>query len=662
MRARSVTGFRAAVYASALTLPALAVLWLGFHAGGFFPGQVGLVALTFAVALVLRITLAERPFGGWTPALGLASGALAAFAAWILISVAWSHAPARALSEFDRSLLYLLVLTLTGAAARRRGDLALVLRCTAVVLWAVALAGLVTRLWPRTLPIAGGVLPERVAFPLTYWNAMGIACAMAVALTLHLTASGREPRIVRVVAAALLSPVAVTLYLTFSRGAIWALPVAVVLYVLLAQPRGLATAVPAAVLPAAVAVKVAYGASLLARVGYTSAAAAPQARRVALVLAACMVAAAVLRAAALPLDARLQRIRLAPERLRLARLALVAGVVVVLGAGALAAGAPHRIADAKQTFSRGRYLSGSRDLRTRLTSAVDNGRIDNWRVALDGFRESPLHGTGAGTYALTWQRHRPPPPVQINDGHSLYLETMSEMGIPGLVLVVLALGTLLIGALRGLRGPERHARGALVATGTMLAIHAGVDWDWEMPALFVWLFGAGGVALAAQAGRERVGALTRLPRLLAALGVLVLAVTPWLMLRSQGPLEKAQDAFLVADCPTAVNAALTAVGRLGVRPEPWEVLGYCDARAGQYALARRAMAAAHARDPRNWRYLYGEAIVTGVAGGDARPAAAAALRRNPLEPLARTLVRDLARAGTAARRREVARRAGIPYG
>jgi hypothetical protein len=643
-----------------LTLPGLATAYLGFHAGGFFPDTVAVLALVYSSTLVLRTTLARRPFGGWSPALALASGALACFGVWILASAAWSHAPARAITEFDRTLLYLLVLTLTGSHAVRRGDLAMLLRWTAAALWAIALAGLVTRLAPRTFPIEGGVLPERVAFPLTYWNAMGIACAMGAVLALHLTASGREPRVVRVLAAAVLPAVSVTLYLTFSRGAIWVLPVALVLYVLLAQPRGLATAVPAAVVPAAIAVKVAYGAELLAQVGYSSAAAAPEARRVALVLAGCTVAAAVLRAAALPLDRRIQRIRVTPARLRALRLGLVAGVVVVLGVGALAADAPRRIAHARETFSRGQYLNGSRDLRTRLTSAVDNGRVDNWRVALDGFRDSPLHGTGAGTYRLTWELRRPAPPVHINDGHSLYLETMSELGIPGLVLIVVALGTLLAGGVRRLGGPERHAHAALVATGAMLAVHAGVDWDWEMPALFVWLFAAGGVALAAREGRERIGELGRVPRVAAGLAVLVLAITPWLIATSQGPLNRAQDELAANDCTAAVNDALTATERFGVRPEPWEVLGYCDARVGQYALATRAMDAAHARDPRNWRYVYGQAIIAGVAGRDPRPAARAALRLNPLEPLARTLVADLRRARTAARRREVTRRAGIP--
>ncbi len=640
------------------TVPGLATAWLGFHAGGFFPGTVGLVATVLSLTLVARITTARRPFSGWSPALALASGALAAFAAWILASAAWSDAPARALSECDRAVLYGLVLILTGTVATRRGDLAVLLRWTAAAFVAFAIAGLVTRLWPATFPISGGVLPERVAFPLTYWNAMGIACALGVVLTLHLTASGAEPRVVKVLAAAALVPVAVTLYFTFSRGAIWVLPLGLVLYALLAQPRGLLTSL-AAVIPALIAVKVAYGADLLAKANYdASSAAASQGRHVGLVVIVCTLAAAAARAAALPLDTRLERIPLP----RHARELLAGGLILALLGGALVAGAPHRIADARRTFSQGSYYSGTTDLRARLTSAVDNGRIDNWRVALDAFTASPLHGTGAGTFRLTWERHRPPPPVQMNDGHSLYIETLSELGVPGLILVLVTLGTLLVGGLRRLAGPERHAHGAFVAAGAMLAVHAGVDWDWEMPALFVWLFGAGGIALAAREGSGRLGEIGRTPRIVAALAVLVLALTPVLMWRSQAPLEASQAALSRNDCTTGIDQALTAIGRFGVRPEPWEVLGYCDGRAGQYALATRAMNAAHARDPRNWQYAYGQAIIDGISGRDPRPAAREALRLNPLEPLTRTLVAELDRATDPARRRAIAVRAGIPFG
>ena len=533
----------------------------------------------------------------------------------------------------------------------------MLLRWAAAAFVAFAVAGLVTRLWPATFPISGGVLPERVAFPLTYWNAMGIACALAVVLTLHLTASGAEPRAIRVAAAAALVPSAVTLYFTFSRGAIWVLPLGLVLYVLLAQPRGIVTAL-AAVIPAAVAVKVAYGADLLADANYdTSTAAAAEGRHVGTIVIGCAIVAAALRWVALRLDTRLEEIALP----RHARAVLVGGVLAVLVVGALAAGAPHRISEARKTFSRGQYYAGTSDLRDRLTSTVDNGRIDNWRVALDGFDESPLHGTGAGTYRLTWELRRPAPPVRMNDGHSLYLETLSELGVPGLALLLVALGTPLVLALRRLGGPERHAHAAYVAGGTMLAVHAGVDWDWEMPALFVWLFGGAGVVLAAREGTARLGELGRTPRVVAALAVLVLALTPALMWTSQGPLERAQEAFARNDCRTTIDSALQAIGRFGVRPEPWEVLGYCDARLGQYPLATRAMSAARARDPDNWQYAYGQAIVDGVSGRDPRPAAREALRLNPLEPLARTLVRELDRASSPARRREITRRAGIPF-
>ncbi len=586
----------------------------------------------------------------------------------MLVSSLWSDAPARALAEFDRALLYGLVLVLTGSAAARIGDLSILLRWVAAAFTAIAIAGLVTRLLPDTFPISSGFLPERVSFPLTYWNAMGIACALGALLALHLTASGREPVLVRVLAAAALAPIAVTLYLTFSRGAIWVLPIGFVLYVLLAQPRGLLTGLPAAGIPAAIAAKVAYGNELLARADYdSSAAAASQGRHVALVVLACAVGAAILRAAALPLDKRVEAVPIEPERLRLLRVGVAVGLVVALGIGAVVADAPRRISDARATFSEGRYMDYSSDLRSRLTSAVDNGRIDNWRVALDGFDDQPLHGTGAGTYRITWDHDRPAPPIKVNDGHSLYLETLSELGVVGLVLLLIMLGTILGAGVVRLGGAERHAHGAFVAAGTMLAVHAAIDWDWEMPALFVWLFGAGGVALAARkprfvaASKARVGELGRVPRVAAALAVLILALTPALFAYSQSPLDRAVTAFAARDCGTAIDAALTATERFGTRPEPWQVLGYCDARLGQYALARRAMDAARSRDPNNWQLAYGQAIVYGVSGLDARPYAAEALRLNPLDERAQALVRDLAAAKTEARRRQVTVRAPIPF-
>ncbi len=621
-----------------------------------------MAALTLTVLLVLRITLAREPFAGWSLALGLASGALACLAVWILVSAAWSHAPARAIVEFDRVLLYGLVLTLTGSLANRVGDIAVLLRWAGGAFAAIALAGLVTRLFPSTFPITAGVLPERVGFPLTYWNAMGIACAHG--LPARPAPHGERARAAGGARA--------------GGGTAGADRRHAVLHVLprsdLGRSRWAWSSTSGWPARAECSPRCRprrcrrrwRSSSPTTRTSWPRWATPPPRplrrrtasrspwRPVRSSRRCCALAA-------LPLDARLAAVRLPEARERALRRGLAAAALVVVVVGGLAAHVPQRIADAKATFERGQYLPYNADLRTRLTSAVDNGRIDDWRVDLDGFRTSPLHGTGAGTFALTWERDRPAPPVHIVDGHSLYLETLSEMGVPGLVFVVVTLATLLGAGLRRLRGPERHAYAAFVAAGTMLAVHAGIDWDWEMPALFAWLFGAGGVALAAREGERPAWELARIPRVAAGLAVLVLAITPWLILRSQAPLLAAQRDFAAGDCPAAVDAALTASERFGVRPEPWEVLGYCDARAGQYALATQAMNAAHDRDPGNWEYVYGQAIMAGVAGRDPRPDAVRALRLNPLEPLARTLVRDLARARTAARRRAVTRRAGIPF-
>ena len=62
------------------------------------------------------------------------------------------------------------------------------------------------------------------------------------------------------------------------------------------------------------------------------------------------------------------------------------------------------------------------------------------------------------------------------DAHSLYLETLAELGLVGLALLVLALAPPLVA---GFRGVEAAATGGYVA----FLIHAGLDWDWELPAV-----------------------------------------------------------------------------------------------------------------------------------------------------------------------------------
>ena len=113
------------------------------------------------------------------------------------------------------------------------------------------------------------------------------------------------------------------------------------------------------------------------------------------------------------------------------------------------------------------------------------------------------------------------------------------------------------------------------------------------------------------------------------------------------------------DCPGAIDAALTSLGAVGSRAEPWEIIAYCDIAAGEPVLARRAARNAIERDPRNWTYPYALALVQGATGEDPRPAARRALALNPRN----TQAQEMVKAFEDARPRrwpEIARRLRLP--
>jgi hypothetical protein len=640
-------------------VPGALTVALAFRAGGFFPDTAGLAAGLLCLLLVARVTLAERPFAGWSAPLALTSGVLALFCAWTLASSGWSNAPARAVVEFDRALLYLLVLAFLGLHPRAPGDLRLLLRWLGLALAVTCAVALATRLLPTTFPTTAGVNNERLAFPVTYWNAMGIFCGLAAIVLTHLTASEREPAAVRVAAAAGLPIVAVTLYFTFSRGGIAAGCAGVILYMLLAHPRGLLGALPAAGLPIAFALQRAYDSELLARYDYAGADAREQGKALLVVVIGCVLAAALLRTVALRVDRRMLRIRIGSRTRR--RVFAAAGVTVLVAfAGAsVAFDLPARFDEQRDAFVRN-APPGGRDLRTRLTNVGNNGRLGIWRVALQTAERRPWRGAGAGTYRLQWERGRPSPPTKVTDAHSLYFELRGELGWIGVVLLAVALAIPLATAAIRLRGPGRHAYAGFIAAGIALLSHGAVDWDWEMPTLFVWFLGAAGVILAAPAESARsVAPPRRLTRVVASLACLLVAVTPVTVAFSQLRLNRSVRAFERRDCATATEAALSSLDALPVQAEAFEILGWCDARAGRTGLAVGAMRAARRHDPGNWQYAYGLAVTQALAGEDPRPAAQLALRLNPLEPLTRTLARNM-QTNSAKRRRARANRAVIP--
>jgi O-antigen ligase len=632
--------------------PGLLVVYFSFNGGGYFPGSQAFVALVLALVLALRMWLASEPLAGFGPLSTIAAGLLALYGTWIALSASWSHAPGRALVELDTVILYLLALLLFASLTRSTERIRLMVRGIAAAAVLVCLVGLITRVLPDVWPIAPDIQRGRLSYPLTYWNALGLLAALGLVLCVHLASSEREPRLSRVLGAAAMPVLGTALFFTFSRGAIGVAILGLVGYALLARPRGLIGGMLAAAPATAIAVVTAYHADLLASDDPTTAAATSQGHHVALIVAGCVIGAAAVRAVTLKLDDVLARARL-PLTARARRVVPAAGwtlgaavlVVVFFGAGG-----PHQVSANYHRFVHGNAVVMSGDLRSRLGDPGNNRRIDQWRVAWSGYTSDPFKGVGSGTYENLWNRKRPLA-FEIRDAHSLYVEVLGELGFTGMALLGGALGLIVFGFARGVwRGRDRYVYAALLAAALAWLVRAGIDWDWEMPAITIWLFCAGGATLAVSS-RHRTRRLRVRPglRLAMSLGCLALALVPAAMAVSEHRLNEAKAAFARGNCRKAESEARGSLHAVGFRSEPQEVIAVCAARRGALAEALPAAREAVRHDPGNWRYHYDAALLLAATGADARPAAIAAAALNPRDPTAAAAPSALTGAGARAR-------------
>jgi len=630
-------------------LPALGlaavIVYLSFQAGAFFSGTVAFVAVALGVALALHVALAPRPFAAVSLPFAAGATVIGLFALWTLASSAWSHAPARAIVEYDRVLLYLLAFVVFGAAGRSPGRLRWAVRAIAAAAFGVCLCALITRLapdvWPTAPSLTGSAQSsrDRLSFPLTYWNALGLLAGIGMIACFALTSDLRESPVGRVLAAAALPVLGVALLLTFSRGAIAASAIGLVALVAVGRPRGLLSGVLAGA-ATTLAVTAAYRADLLAD-GRITADAPAQGHEVAIVVMSCVALAAAGRAALLRLDVRLaEELRETARQPLLGRVAaVVVGVLV-----AVALGAPGMIQRQYEGFVKGDPVNSS-DLRDRLTRSGDNGRLAHWQVALDGFQQAPLRGQGAGTFALSWDRERSGGGSQVLDAHSLYVETLGELGVIGLLLLSAALLLVLGGFLSRASGSDRMVAGALFGCGLAWALSAGVDWIWEMPAVSFFFFAAGGLALARETrtrgddGAAASAATKRALRLALAIVCLAVLLVPARFYLSDRSLSDSKRAFARGDCATAADRALDSIAILRARPEPYQLLGYCRASLGEPRLGMRALAEAVRQDPDNWETHFGLALTRAAAGLDPRPRARIARRLRPGERRTQELLR-----------------------
>ena len=592
---------RAAADVGTVAGVAAAVFVLAYLNGGHSLTVRGGVALLVWWAVVVGLVVGIWPLAR-VPAAAIAVGALlAAFAGLALLSASWGASTERALTEFNRTGAYLGVFTLAVVAASP-ARLAAWRTGLAVALVAVAAVALVSRFFPEAFGDRGlaDSLPgarTRLGFPLGYWNGLAILAALGVPVLLSLATWGRSA-LARAAAVAPVPALATVIFLSSSRGGAATAVVGAATFVLGSGRRwGAAAALAVGVAASAAVIAVIDRMDELVDGPLDSAEAAAQGWRAALAVAAACVGAAVVHrlASALALQGRG-----VPRGLRLATAvaAVAAAVVVVAAADPVA-----RFAEFREPPSAARTASDD-FVRAHLASGNGSGRWQFWSAAVDEFRESPLGGGGAGSYEAWWAENGSLATF-IRDAHSLYLETLGELGLAGALVLVAALGlglAVAIRRVRGLSGSEREVAAGLLAAYVAFLVAAGVDWVWELTVI-----GAVGViALGLLVGPSTLPGQRQARRRLG-LGVAVIAagciaaVVQLTPLLAHLEIRESQAAAARGDGAAALESALAAR-----RIAPWAASprlqeGLVLEQAGQLDAAARAVRAAIRRDDRDWR-------------------------------------------------------------
>jgi O-Antigen ligase len=500
--------------------------WWAWKEGGYFdtvflPGAIVLCA----VALLLLVVLPRQGLRlGRVVGIGL--GALIGLGLWTLASALWSPAPEAALSDAQRVLVYALLFGLglwLGQLLRARPGLALLPFGIAT-----AVAGIATVVALLTSSSPSDVLEvdATLDFPLGYRNANAAFFAIAVFPALGLATDFDLDWRLRGLALGVATLAIDLLMLSQSRASIPAVAVALIALLILSPHRlrtlcwlGLAVLPALAVIPALSDLYTAgnepHGLEQIV----------PEMRGAGRATAFTALAAVVAGSALARFGNRIPGLSSPGGR---------ADRIVLVGLGCLAAvaaigfviktGNPvDWVSERAEEFKEGE--SDFSDQASRFTFNAGSNRYDLWRVAVDDAQADPLLGDGAGGYEYSYLRQKEAPKQTARDAHSVELEILSELGIPGFLLLCASLGAIGAAALRARRaGPAAgNVSAVALAGGAYWLVHTSVDWFWTYPAITAPTFALLGIACAPAAWRPGPG--SRLPwRIVATAGVAIFAI------------------------------------------------------------------------------------------------------------------------------------------
>lgn len=550
---------------------AVALFAIAYDNGSYGLVSRGTVAIAIWWAISMGACFGFVELARMTRPAKIIAALLATFSLWTLASIAWAPSAENAFNEFNRVSLFLAVFLLVSLLADR-GLFDRWVDGLTLAIAAIALVALSSRLFPGLFPGRGIMtyLPEsaiRLNFPLGYWNGLAVLVALGVPLALRIAVGSRNPML-RGIALSSLPVAASVIYLASSRGGALTALVGVLVFFALSEHRwnvgaalligGLGSAGAIAVL--SVRHRLVNGpldSSLAERQGHTAAL---------LILLIC-----ALTAAAYGLGGHFLRDRVNPPR-RLGQ-ALVASIALLLVLGLIVSHPVRRFEQFKHNAGPA-TTSPSYYTTDHLLSGGGNGRWQMWSAAGDEWQQHPVIGNGAGSFAEWWTQHGSTS-VSIKDAHSLYLETLGELGLIGfLILASIFVTGASVAVRRSLVTSEKRVTiAALTAVFCAYSFEASVDWMWELTVVSLVAFTALALALSSQKppgegfepvkhrpfGLARVGSIAAV-----VLACWVFAGAQSIPLLAQTQIDKSKAAVHRGDAAAAESAALEAR-----RIQPW---------------------------------------------------------------------------------------------
>lgn len=595
------------------------VVGLSLQGGAYGIGTRSIfgIALWWAIGLTLAVGI--WPVARIPRPAAVGAGVLTVFAGLSGISGVWANSAEDAFVEMGRALIYVgvfvaVVFASRAASGARWSD------GLAVGIVAVGLIGLMSRLLPglgaqsaASTFFGGG--RTFLSYPLEYWNALAVLVALAFPLLLRPAVGARSP-VVRGLALAPLPALAGAIYLTSSRGGVLTALIGIALFIVLCGRIARATA--AAVVAgagSALAVVVLASHDVLTEGPIGGAENAAAGRPAALLILLLCVAVGFSWSALSRKEVRL------PDAGRRLRRAIAALGALLLVAGAVAAKPVERFDSFREApVNRVEAADDPTTYTTtteHLLSSSGNGRWQFWSAAVDQFADSPVAGHGAGSYEAWWAQNGSIS-YFTRQAHSLYLETMGELGLLGLSLLVALLAIVLVvtaGRLRTAAPEHRLTVAALGAAGSAFAVAAGIDWLWEMTVV-----GAVGIALVAllvgpatqhTSEGDRITPAKRVGACVAAVAAVVVLALPWLADRET---RSSRQAALDGNAAAALDAAASAEKLTPWAASPRLQRALVLEGTGDSDGARAAIAAAIERESEDWRLWLVRARIERAAG------------------------------------------------